>query len=179
MKFEEVQLIQEKALKVLKQHSIKDSLMWIINHYKQEDFEQWEEQRRLAKQNNYDLNDIEQAKSFKYHENEYEMYFFDMSSYSAMYNEGEGKFRLYVNKEIVLETRCGKYSLNDWSIDLDFSKIVKLGDWVKELSEFVEFKKTEDEKIKKIEEIEVEEYIKNTFIEETKENFDLGDFENE
>ena len=177
MKFEEAQLIQKKALRVLKQHSIKDSLMWIMNHSMYTE---------VAKEN-YDMNYIEQAQSFEFHKNEYEMYFFEYNRGfkpdGSMF--GSGKLRLYFNKEIVLETQYNKREWQEWEhddgwlIDLDLSEIVKLGDWVKDLSEFVEFKKTEVEKIKKIEEIEEEESTKNTFIEKTEENFDLGDFENE
>jgi len=164
MRFEEAQLIRKKALRVLKQYRIDHSVMWILNHFES-----------AYPLEYYDMNEIERAQPFKYLENEYEMYCFNSSQY-----DNGGEFRLYVNKEIVLETRYNKFE-DGWLIDLDLdhSEIVKLGDWVKELTEFVKYREIEVEQIKKIEEIEVKEYMKNLFIEETEENFDLGDFENE
>ena len=185
MEYEEAKAQQEKALAVLQKYDVKDSLMWIMNH---------SIITEVAK-NHYDLENIKKAQSFKFLKNRYEMFFFDLrTTYWDKGSHTSGNFRLYFNKEIVLETRFhsddGWWKL-DFTIDYEFFiddrkfdhiggiKKIKLGDWVKDLSKVVELKKIELDKINKDREIEDEEYSKKKLIEKTEKNFDLGDFEDE
>ena len=185
MEFEEAKSQQEKALAVLQKYNVKDSLMWIMEHSIVTE----------AVKEHYDLDNISKAQSFKFLKNTYEMFFFNLrTTYWDNGSATMGDFRLYFNKEIVLETRFhsddGWWEL-DLSIDYEYFigdrkfdhiggiKKVKLGDWVKDLPKVVELKKTELDKINKDREIEDKENAKKRLIERTKKDFDLGDFEDE